>query len=161
MRYTVPGGMRLMWKRAERVPHRVHLTGDALMMDGAPLRVRVRWTHPTPEQVVMDVLRPMLRAKGKQRARAHDGWTMPDGTRLEGIHAKDACAPGWCVVHNPMSTHMDGWRLFWRGDRGIFERICPHGIGHPDPSQFAWWAVIGQGWMSVHGCDGCCGGVAA
>lgn len=39
------------------------------------------------------------------------------------------------------------WPLNWRGDRGLIERRCPHGIGHPDPD------TVGD---TVHGCDGCC-----
>jgi hypothetical protein len=31
------------------------------------------------------------------------------------------------------------------------ERICEHGIGHPDPDQIM---RDEAGW--VHGCDGCC-----
>ena len=34
-------------------------------------------------------------------------------------------------------------------DRRIMERICPHGVGHPDPDD-----VLNQD--RVHGCDGCC-----
>ena len=51
---------------------------------------------------------------------------------------------------------MRTWRLHWRGDRGIFERICQHGVGHPDPDQFEFWRVTGQEWQGVHGCDMCC-----
>jgi hypothetical protein len=29
------------------------------------------------------------------------------------------------------------------------ERICDHGVGHPDPDEF-----MADVW--VHGCDGCC-----
>jgi hypothetical protein len=46
--------------------------------------------------------------------------------------------------------HMRDWPLIWRNDRGIFERKCPHGIGHPDPDQG------GPNFSAVHGCDGCC-----
>ena len=82
------------------------------------------------------------------------GWTMPDGRRLECVHPRGFCQPGPCVIHNPLSTHMDSWPLYWRDDRGIFERICPHGVGHPAPEQAAY---IGPGGMA-HGCCGCCAG---
>jgi hypothetical protein len=42
-----------------------------------------------------------------------------------------------------------------------FERICPHGIGHPDPDDMAYWKSIGEESMGVHGCDGCCAGIHA
>lgn len=48
----------------------------------------------------------------------------------------------------------------WRGDRGMMERICPHGVGHPDPDHLAHIArAYGKASArteSVHGCDGCC-----
>jgi hypothetical protein len=47
--------------------------------------------------------------------------------------------------------------LTWRSDRGIFERICNHGIGHPDPDQFPYWKEQGIfDTEASHGCDGCC-----
>ena len=57
---------------------------------------------------------------------------------------------------------MDDFHLHWRDDRYIFERICPHGIGHPDPDTLQ---HISQERSkgdaeaeAVHGCDGCCAG---
>ena len=62
-----------------------------------------------------------------------------------------------CVIHNRTAHHMQHWTLHWRGDRGIFERLCPdHGIGHPDPDQGPYWTATGQDWQWVHGCCGCC-----
>lgn len=66
---------------------------------------------------------------------------------IENVHTPDRCAGHHCVIHNPSDHHMRGWPLNWRDDWGIMERICPHGIGHPDPDD------IGDG---VHSCDGCC-----
>lgn len=85
---------------------------------------------------------------------------VPDGVggtlTLVGVHPGDSCAGRPCVVHNPTEHSMRSFRLHWRGDRGIFERICPHGIGHPDPDQFEFWRSTGQKHEAVHGCDGCC-----
>lgn len=39
---------------------------------------------------------------------------------------------------------------------GLVERLCEHGIGHPDKSvtnKVSKW----EDWMEIHGCDGCCG----
>ena len=47
---------------------------------------------------------------------------------------------------------MRDWPQHYREDTGVTERICPHGVGHPDPDQ-AWPA---DDWRWVHGCDGCC-----
>lgn len=68
----------------------------------------------------------------------------------------DTCRDG-CVIHRRTGHHMCFWPLHWRGDRGIFERLCPlHGIGHPDPDQGPYWKASGQDWQWVHGCCGCC-----
>jgi len=42
---------------------------------------------------------------------------------------------------------------------GLAERLCDHGIGHPDPDSLTWLRrVLGPeaDWLGVHGCDGCC-----
>jgi hypothetical protein len=49
----------------------------------------------------------------------------------------------------------------FRFDRYLMERICPHGIGHPDPDDPK--ISMGHGdpennYDLVHGCDGCCDG---
>lgn len=52
---------------------------------------------------------------------------------------------------------MREWPLHWRSDRGIFERICPHGIGHPDPDCMRFYLEYHEDISAgVHGCDGCC-----
>jgi hypothetical protein len=65
-----------------------------------------------------------------------------------------------CVIHRPSNHSMRGFTLHWRPDRGIFERICPHGVGHVDPDQYGYWAERGgvreADAQMVHGCDGCC-----
>jgi hypothetical protein len=76
--------------------------------------------------------------------------------RLVNVHPPEKCAGRACVVHNPSDHHMREWPLHWRDDRGIFERICEHGVGHPDPDQFEYWDSLGQEWQKVHGCCGCC-----
>lgn len=79
-----------------------------------------------------------------------------EGIRLLGVHPEAVCAGQTCVLHNPLNHGMRDWKLIWREDRGIFERICSHGIGHPDPSQFEFWAEMNAMYEAVHGCDGCC-----
>ena len=72
------------------------------------------------------------------------------------VHDESLCRGRPCVVHRPTDYHMRGFRLLWRDDRAIFERVCPHGIGHPDPDQFEYWRMSGREYEGVHGCDGCC-----
>lgn len=75
---------------------------------------------------------------------------------LVNVHPPTACAGRPCVIHTPSHHHMDSWELLWRDDTAVFERICPHGIGHPDSDQFEFWRETGREYKSVHGCDGCC-----
>lgn len=68
-------------------------------------------------------------------------------------HELFECEGNFCCIHRPSSHHMEDWPQNWREDRSLMERICPHGIGHPDPDDLG----IREGWQSgIHGCDGCC-----
>ncbi len=58
-----------------------------------------------------------------------------------------------CCIHNPSDHHMLTWPQNWRGDKGMMERLCHHGIGHPDPDDLKVRTTSSAG---VHGCDGCC-----
>ena len=156
MRYTIQGEendrARALIRRDDltrREAWRITLTGDRLRGIGrtkSPLPVhRDRVRHGAWEASPRAVL-----VTGAHRDPG--GWTMPGGRRLEVVHPRGHCQPGPCVIHNPMLTHMDTWPLHWRDDRGIFERICRHSVGHPAPEQAA---HIGPGGM-IHGCCGCC-----
>lgn len=74
-----------------------------------------------------------------------------DGTVLWVHDLEDCLAP--CPVHAPSDHGMVNFRRSWRSDRKIMERICPHGVGHPDPDDFAIMTGRDPG---IHGCDGCC-----
>lgn len=80
---------------------------------------------------------------------------------LGNVHSKRKCLGETCVIHNPSNHHMRSWPLIWRDDRGIFERLCGHGIGHPDPDQHGYWRVLDIEHEGIHGCDGCCWGGAS
>lgn len=66
------------------------------------------------------------------------------------IHPRATCRGYWCACHYPSSHHMRDWPQNWREDAKIMERMCDHGIGHPDPDDPAAFR------HSIHGCDGCC-----
>lgn len=67
------------------------------------------------------------------------------------IHDPKLCEGRACPVHNLSDHHMRDFPQHWRQDRGLMERICPHGVGHPDPDHLAY-----RPQDSIHGCDGCC-----
>jgi hypothetical protein len=94
-------------------------------------------------------------------------------------HTPAVCEGEYCVVHNPSDHHMKDWPVAYRTDRrvempprvvgasvllgGVFvlaERICPHGVGHPDPDAMAFARREGGDEFAdaegVHGCDLCC-----
>lgn len=83
-----------------------------------------------------------------------------NGLNLRNVHKYHDCATDWCVIHRPSDHHMRHMPLLWRLDRMFFERICEHGVGHPDPDQITYWyAVLDESEaeaQSIHGCDGCC-----
>jgi hypothetical protein len=69
------------------------------------------------------------------------------------VHNEAQCFGEVCTIHNRSSHHMRDFRQHWRGDRGIMERTCEHGVGHPDPDDYRIYTGDDHG---VHGCDGCC-----
>lgn len=83
-----------------------------------------------------------------------------DGTVLGNTHDPVLCEGRPCVIHHPSDHHMSSWPTHYRSDRGIMERICPHGVGHPDPDDLAWRAsepeINERTGGGVHGCDLCC-----
>lgn len=64
------------------------------------------------------------------------------------VHEEDVCYGGRCPIHNPSNHALRDAPTHWRDDMRIMERICEHGIGHPDPDGLLDYYV--------HGCDGCC-----
>lgn len=76
-----------------------------------------------------------------------------NGTR---IHSKVDCKGRHCVIHNPSDHHMKEWAIIFR-ETGLAERLCIHGIGHPDPDSMIFMESIRpNGCWGIHGCDGCC-----
>jgi hypothetical protein len=83
--------------------------------------------------------------------------TLVGGEQLM-AHAEDVCLMSPCSIHSPSEHHMSTWPQHWRWApphdyRGIMERICEHGIGHPDPDDLKIQLHQDAG---IHGCDGCC-----
>lgn len=85
--------------------------------------------------------------------------TNSDGStiKLTNIHSPEQCAGRNCVLHNPSNHHMRDWDINVRWDKGmLFERLCEHEVGHPDPDSVAFFEEIGIEGMDVHGCCGDC-----
>lgn len=89
--------------------------------------------------------------------------TLERSTVQMSVHDKEACRfPERCVIHNMSDHSMREFTQHWRSDRGLMERTCDHGIGHPDPDSayFMRHVMTSQQYVTemVHGCDGCCAG---
>lgn len=74
---------------------------------------------------------------------------------LGDTHPEYKCYGRQCVIHNPSDHHMLDWPINLRENK-LIERICKHGVGHPDPDSVYFFDMIGQGGLGIHGCDGCC-----
>lgn len=85
-------------------------------------------------------------------------WTLVGGEKVFAHPVANCIGP--CAVHAPTDHPMAAWRQHWRDDRALMERICIHGVGHPDPDHMTWVEIFhGQDAAaaeSVHGCCGCC-----
>lgn len=76
------------------------------------------------------------------------------------VHPNFACKNEACTIHNRSDHCMRSFPQEWRTDRAIMERICPHGVGHPDPDEYKIRGEKGK-YELYHGCDGCCEGAYA
>lgn len=86
---------------------------------------------------------------------------LSSGQRLR-AHPAFMCEGKVCCIHNPSAHSMSSWAQYWREDRGLMERTCSHGVGHPDPDDIA-FRLEHEGLEmayidAIHGCDGCCRG---
>lgn len=75
------------------------------------------------------------------------------------VHASGQCAGQNCSIHNPSNHVLKDAPLTWRSDRRMMERICSHGVGHPDPDDVSYNVMVldkDEESYSMHGCDGCC-----
>lgn len=80
---------------------------------------------------------------------------------LRNVHKETPdCTKFGCPIHGPSDHSMAKFPLWWRDDRGLMERLCPHGVGHPDPDHIGYTRrLLGAEAArveSLHGCDGCC-----
>lgn len=88
----------------------------------------------------------------------HDSWTDCTGRHFS-VHKRTVdCDIDGCAIHNPSYHPLSDAKQYMRVDKGyLIERICDHGVGHPDPDSASFMAKNGWGkGIWIHGCDGCC-----
>lgn len=75
------------------------------------------------------------------------------------MHAPSKCAGRPCALHNPSAHPMRDWPRRIR-ETSLIERVCPCGVGHPDPDSVAYLEALKipgrEATWGVHGCCGCC-----
>lgn len=95
-----------------------------------------------------------------------DSITLVDGRTLK-THGKDQCSGESCCIHNPSVHPLADAPLDWRPERALIERVCDHGVHHPDPDDRAHWErkigtdPVAEEFLDAraeHPCDGCCTG---
>ena len=78
------------------------------------------------------------------------------------VHNRAYCKGEYCCIHNPSDHLMKDWPTHWRQDRGMMERMCECGVGHPDPDDIAFKKRMAEKYnrdsydTGIHGCCGCC-----
>ncbi|KRD43002.1 hypothetical protein ASE38_01570 [Cellulomonas sp. Root930] len=76
-------------------------------------------------------------------------------------HGPAKCAADdFCPIHRPSPHPLATAPMAWRHDVALLERVCPHGVHHPDSDALEYarrthGTDIGDR-LAVHGCDGCC-----
>lgn len=132
------------------------MNGDGAIPDFVPRKV-----HPPEVVLHADRTDYLLH----EEDRPHDVVRLVDGSLLL-VHLDIDCLAEYCVVHNPSEHPLKGAPLNWRDDRRLMERICQHGIGHPDPDDLRFKKVqffIRHGRQAIdddvwaEGVHGCCG----
>ena len=74
---------------------------------------------------------------------------------LAAPHDPALCAGQACSRHHPSNHHMRTWPKVWRELYGYSDRMCSHGVGHPDPDDVVHLQGLGEV-NTEHACDGCC-----
>jgi hypothetical protein len=76
-------------------------------------------------------------------------------------HGPEACVDDdACPIHRASRHALHAAPMAWRVDIELLERICPHGIHHPDPDDLTRQEQVHgtthQTQLERHDCDGCC-----
>jgi len=120
------------------------------------------------EEDITDVINDAVGQYIRHRVNvASERYTTGTG-RVMRVHARAVCVGRHCSIHNPSPEAEAIGVTHWRGDRGLMERICAHGVGHPDPDHMGYLRRIASDPYdsrlrmqdveaeAVHACDGCC-----
>lgn len=110
-------------------------------------------TKPKMDAATMEAVQELMRT-GLLGALVSE-MNLPPGPEDGSYHPASACKGHHCPFHDPSDHHMKDWPKVIRSS-ALTERICSHGVGHPDPDSLAFFEAHGIEGYGVHGCDGCC-----
>lgn len=131
----------------------------AVLMDGMGPRAVSRATGVPYSTIVYWVINAPAMKDDPDPDDMVEEYYAKDVGRIQ-IHSRRLCEGRPCVFHNPSDHHMRHLKRNIRYDRAycLVERICPHGVGHPDPDSLAFVAAKTDSYASIHGCCGkrCC-----
>jgi hypothetical protein len=68
-------------------------------------------------------------------------------------HLEEDCTGEVCAFHKRTDHHMRKYKQFFRFGTGMMERVCSHGVGHPDPDDAK---IVDGTHDGTHECDACC-----
>jgi hypothetical protein len=69
-------------------------------------------------------------------------------------HSKGSCRGPYCTIHNRSDHHMRSFPQIWNPMIFCMQRVCTHGIGHPDPDEINNDVVVKIDHET--NCCGCC-----
>lgn len=72
------------------------------------------------------------------------------------VHDDSRCRGRNCCIHNPSPHPLGRHPMYWRGIWVGMDRICDHGLAHPDPDDRRYRYSVGLPLHVEHECDGCC-----
>lgn len=77
------------------------------------------------------------------------------------FHGPEVCTGRPCPLHAPSRHPLRAAPIMMpvTPDDIVLERLCPHGIAHPDPDSVQLADILdpaGEGEHQIHPCDGCC-----
>lgn len=79
-------------------------------------------------------------------------YTTSFNQKLTNVHDAGTCLKEYCTIHNWSDHPLKAAPQRWNETKGLMERVCKHGVSHPDADEIG----LQYGDRADHVCDGCC-----
>lgn len=101
----------------------------------------------------MELSKSQLKKARIYYERSHDVVLLENTGYFLICHLPSACVNNKkCTMHARSEHSMRSFPQQFRWDTDLMERVCEHGVGHPDPDEIN----LDKDGRASHGCDGCC-----